>query len=297
MTLDAVRAFSKVAELSSFTRAASQLGLSKSRVSLLVAALESHLGSRLLQRSTRTVQLTSEGESFVPRAERLLQDAEALSTMFEAPSTVRGRLRVDLPVTLARDRVIPRLPEFFAAHPLLEVQLSTTDRRVDLLREGFDCVLRVGALDDSALVVRRLGAMSMMNCASAGYVAKYGVPTTLEQLDEHFVVHYSSKLGADAPAFEYRDGARYRDKPMRAMVTVNNVDAYHAACVAGLGIIQVPRSSMGAALAAGTMVEILPQHASAPLPVSLVHGYARAVPQRVRVFMSWLARVLAPHFA
>lgn len=297
MTLDAIAAFLKVAELSSFTRAANQLGLSKSRVSLLVTELESNLGSRLLQRSTRTVQLTSDGENFVARAERLLQDAEELSSMFQAPSTVRGRLRVDLPVSLARDRVIPRLPEFFAAHPMLELQLSTTDRRVDLLREGFDCVLRVGALDDSALVVRRLGAMPMMNCASAGYVAKYGLPTTLEQLDEHFVVHYSSKLGADAPAFEYRDGARYIDKPMRAMVTVNNVDAYHAACVAGLGIIQVPRSAMGPTLAAGTLVEILPQHASAPLPVSLVHGYARVVPQRVRVFMTWLARVLAPHLA
>ena len=111
MTLDAIRAFLKVAELASFTRAATQLGLSKSRVSLLVTALETSLGSRLLQRSTRTVQLTSDGETFVARAERLLQDAEELSTLFQAPSTLRGRLRVDMPVGLARDRVIPRLPE------------------------------------------------------------------------------------------------------------------------------------------------------------------------------------------
>ncbi|MBL9039370.1 MAG: LysR family transcriptional regulator [Archangium sp.] len=295
LELDAVRAFLKVAEVSSFTRAAAQLGLSKSRVSVLIQSLEVELGCRLLQRSTRTVRLTSDGEQFLSRAERFAQDAESLSTMFRAPSNVKGRLRVDLPVNMARDRVIPRLPEFLAQHPLLEVQLSTTDRRVDVLREGFDCVLRVGALADSSLVVKRLGAMTMMNCASAGYVARFGAPKTLADLERHQVVHYSSRLDGEPPAFEYRDGPKYRDLPMRAVVTVNNVDAYYAACLAGFGIIQAPRLSVAPALVSGALVEVLPELTSAPLVVSLVHGYARAVPQRVRVFMSWLAGVIAPH--
>lgn len=289
LELDSVRAFQKVAEQGSFTRAAAQLGLSKSRVSILVSELEREVGSRLVLRTTRAVQLTAEGEQFLARAAGFLHDADELATMFSAPSTLKGRLRVDLPVALARDRIIPRLPEFFAAHPQLELQLSATDRRVDLLREGFDCVLRVGALDDSSLQVKRLGVLPMMNCASPAYLVRHGVPKTLDALDAHYVVHYESRLGSERPAFEYRQGHRRVDKPMRALVTVNNTDAYRAACHAGLGIIQVPRLGTDEALR-----EVLPDFTCAPLPVSLVHGYARAAPQRVRVFMRWLERVLRP---
>jgi DNA-binding transcriptional LysR family regulator len=297
LDLDAVRAFLTVAGLSSFTRAGAQLGLSKSRVSLLVAGLERQLGSKLLQRTTRTVQLTADGEQFKERAERLVTEVEELESLFSAPSSLRGRLRFDLPVGMARDRVIPRLPEFLAMHPNLEVQVSSSDRRVDLLREGFDCVVRVGALSDSSLQARRLGQLAMINVASAAYVVKYGNPKTLEELAGHFVVHYSTRLDAERPAFEYRDGARYRDLPMRALVTVNNVDAYQAACTAGLGIVQVPRSAMRAGLVSGALVEVLPQFPGAPLPVSLVHAYGRAAPKRVRALMDWLSRVLAPYLA
>jgi DNA-binding transcriptional LysR family regulator len=293
MDLDGIRAFLKVAELTSYTRAASQLGLSKSQVSLRVQALEAQLGSKLLQRSTRTVQLTSEGEQFVPRAQRLLSDADELANMFAGPSDLKGRLRVDLPINLARDRIIPRLPEFFAAHPSLELELSTTDRRVDLLREGFDCVLRVGVLDDSALQVRRLGEFPNVNVASAGYVEKYGVPKSLADLSSHYLVNYTSPRGAEPPAFEYREGSRYRDHPMKALISVNSADAYQAACVAGLGIIQVPRT----AKVIDSLVEVLPQYTARPLPISLVHAYGRTVPRRVRVFMDWLTRVLAPYLA
>lgn len=293
MDLDGVKAFLKVAELTSYTRAAAQLGLSKSQVSLRVQALETQLGSRLLQRSTRTVQLTSEGEQFVPRAQRLVSDAEELANMFSGPSDLKGRLRVDLPINLARDRVIPRLPEFFAAHPSLELELSTTDRRVDLLREGFDCVLRVGVLDDSALQVRRLGEFPNVNVASAAYLEKYGTPKKLDDLKSHYLVNYTSPRGTEPPAFEYRDGSRYRDYPMKALISVNSADSYQAACVAGLGIIQIPRT----AKIINSLVEVLPQYSARPLPISLVHAYGRSVPRRVRVFMDWLTRVLAPYLA
>jgi DNA-binding transcriptional LysR family regulator len=297
LDLDAVRAFLAVAGVSSFTRAGAQLGLSKSRVSLLVAGLETRLGSKLLQRTTRTVQLTADGEQFKERAERLIAEVDEVENLFSAPSSLKGRLRFDLPVGLARDRVIPRIPEFLAMHPNLELQVSSTDRRVDVLREGFDCVLRVGPLGDSSLHARRLGELAMINVASAAYVVKFGNPKTLADLEGHFVVHYSTRLDAERPAFEYRDGARYRDLPMKALITVNNVDAYQAACIAGLGIIQVPRSAMRAGLVSGALVEVLPQFPGAPLPVSLVHAWGRAVPRRVRALMDWLSRVLAPYLA
>ncbi len=294
MEIDAVRMFLKVAELASFTRAAEHLGLSKARVSTRVQQLEGELGSRLLQRSTRAVRLTPDGEEFLARARQLLDDADELAAMFDTPSTLRGRVRVDLPQSLARSVFIPRLPELLAAHPRLEVLLSTTDRRVDLVREGFDCVLRVGKLTDSGLVARRLGELAMMNCASPAYLKKHGTPRSLDDLDRHLVVHYSLRFGADTPGFEYRDGAVWRERPMRSVITVNSTDSYQAACLAGLGIIQVPRIGVLASIAAGDLVEILPQHTCEPLPVSLVHAHGRHVPRHVRAVMSWIAQLVAP---
>ena len=297
MQLDAVRMFIKVAELASFTRAAEHLGLSKARISTGVQTLELEIGSRLLQRSTRAVRLTPDGEQFLTAARQLVADADELAGMFAAPSDVRGRVRVDLPQDLARSLFIPRLPELYAAHPQLEVLLSTTDRRVDLIREGFDCVLRIGKLGDSGLVARRLGVMPMMNCASPGYLKKRGTPRTLADLDDHLLVHYSTRFGTDSPGFEYRDGKGYRERPMRSLITVNSTDSYLAACVAGLGIIQAPRSGMLPSIAAGELVEVLREHTCEPMPVSLVHAHGRNVPRPVRLVMSWIAQLCTPHLA
>ena len=160
MDLHELRIFATVAELASFSRAAEQLGLAKGRVSTAVQQLEAQVGTRLLQRTTRSVRLTPDGERFLDRCKELLTEAEQLQAMFQPASTgLTGRLRIDLPNRLARDLVLPRLPEFLAAHPLLEIGISTTDRRVDLVHEGFDCVLRVGALVDSDLVARPLGLL------------------------------------------------------------------------------------------------------------------------------------------
>ncbi|NUO50377.1 MAG: LysR family transcriptional regulator [Polyangiaceae bacterium] len=294
MDIDALRVFVKVAELSSFTRAADQLKMPKSRVSMRVSELEAQLGSRLFQRSTRVVRLTPDGEILLPRARRLLDEAQDLETMFQAPSGLRGTVRVDLPINLARDFVIPKLPDLLTLHPQLEVVLSTTDRRVDVVREGFDCVLSVGNLKDSGLVTRRLGVLTLANCVSAAYAAKRGAPRAIEDLDDHLVVHYSLRLGRETPTFEYIDDGRLREKPMKSLVTVNNADAYRAACLAGLGIIQAPRLGLEPSIASGLLVEVLPQYVAAPMPVSLVHPHGSSVPRRVRAVMAWLAQQITP---
>jgi len=289
MELEALRIFLRVAELKSFTRAAEQLGLAKARASVRVCELEAALGTRLLLRTTRMVRLTEEGEQLYQRARRLVAEADEVQSMFApASSGLRGRLRLDLPVSLARTHVIPRLPEFLALHPQLELLVSTTDRRVDLLREGFDCVLRVGALSDSGLMVKRLGALSMANCASPAYLARYGMPRTIADLDRHFVVGYSSTFDRAGAEFEYRDGGRTRTRRVRAAVTVNGSDAG----LAGLGIIQAPRIGMRQALADGRLLEVLPDFPCEPMPVSLVHGHGHRPPKRVRALMSWLGGAL-----
>lgn len=298
MELDTLRIFVKVAELASFTRAADQLGLPKAKVSTRVQQLESQLGTRLLQRTTRTVRLTPDGEALMERAQALLAEADEVQAMFQqSPSALRGRLRVDLPIMLARQLVIPRLPEFIAAHPLLEIELSTTDRRVDLVHEGFDCVLRIGQLGDSGLIARRLGELPLANLASASYLAAHGVPHTLEDLGRHRLVRYAASLGSAAGGWEYRNGDAWLEQPMKSVITVTNTDAYEAACIAGLGLIQAPRIGLEAMRTHGDIVELMPDFAARPMPVWLLYPHRRHLAKRVQAFMDWLVQVLAPHLA
>ncbi|MHC5148115.1 LysR family transcriptional regulator [Stenotrophomonas sp. PS02301] len=293
--LDQLRCFLRVAELGSFTGAADSLGLPKASVSLAVQRLEAEVGVQLLHRTTRRVQLTADGAQFQTRAHDLLHDMDDLQGMFRVDtSQLKGRLRVDMSSGLARQLVIPQLPGFLAQHPGVEIELSGTDRRVDLIREGFDCVLRVGPLDDNTLVARPLGRLPIVNCASPAYLAARGIPVTLDDLAGHALVHYVGTLGQRSPGFEYHDGEGYRSLPMRGAVTVNSGDGYTAAALAGLGIIQVPRLGVRRALADGTLVEILPDCLAEPMPVSLLYAQRRHLPRRVAAFMEWAATVIRP---
>lgn len=289
MDLEALTIYARVAELASFTKAAEQLGVQKARVSTSVQALETELGTRLLQRTTRSVRMTPDGEAFYERCKILLADLDELGTLFQqAPTTLSGRLRVDMPTGMARDLVIPRLGEFLAAHPQIDLELSSTDRQVDLVSEGFDCVVRVGVLVDSGLIARRIGRFRMLNYASPAYLVAHGTPATLDDLNSHLLIHYARTLGTKSPGWEYFDGTRWRFKPMRGAVTVNNAQAYQASCVAGLGLIQVP-----AMVNPHGLVEVLPAYVAEPMPVSLLYAH-RAGSKRLQAWMAWLARLLAP---
>ena len=295
--LDAMQIYVRVAELASFTQAAESMGLPKATISAAVRQLENQLGARLLHRTTRKVQVTQDGQTFFERCKDLLADMEELQTLFQTgQAELTGRLRVDMSVGVARNIVLPRLPEFLKAHPKLEIEISGTDRRVDLVREGFDCVLRVGTLADSSLVARPLGALKLISCASRCYLDAHGTPRSIDDLAGHRLVHYVSSFGARSPGFEYRDEqgtTRFVD--MAGGVTVNNSDAYQAACLAGLGIIQVPDIGIATHLAGGALVEILPEWRPAPMPVSLLYANRRHLPRRVQAFMAWVAELVRPH--
>lgn len=293
--LDAMRIFVRVTETGSFTQAADSLGLPRASVSNAIKQLETKLGTRLLHRTTRRVQLTQDGQACLERCMDLLADMEEWETMFAArDEALTGRLRVDLPATLARTTVIPQLPAFLAQHPALRVELSSTDRRVDLVREGFDCVLRVGAIADSTLIARPLGHMRQINVASPAYLERYGVPHTLDDLRKHQLIHYTTTLGTRPVGWEYFDGERYTQWPMEGVLTVNNADAYQAACLAGIGLIQAPESGAREHLAVGALQEVLPEHQAEPLAVTLLYANRRHLPRRVHAFMNWLADLLTP---
>lgn len=296
--LDTIQVFLRVAELESFSGAARQLGLPNATVSAAVRQLEQSLGTRLLQRTTRRVQITQEGQTFYARSRELLQDVEALRAMFRGGGeALTGRLRVDMSVSIASKVILPRLGEFMARHPLLAVDLGTADRRVDVIREGYDVVLRAGALSDSSLVARPLGSYRLVNCASPAYLAQYGTPQSLDDLAGHRVVHYDAQLDGSAPGWEWFDGQRTQVAAVGAALTVNGTMAYEAACVAGLGIVQAPQAGMREHLRSGVLVEVLPAYRPAPMPVSFVYPTRRHVPARALAFMDWAEGLLAPWIA
>jgi DNA-binding transcriptional LysR family regulator len=298
-TLDHMHIFTRVAELASFTQAADALSLPKASVSNAVQQLEGKLGTRLLHRTARKAQLTQDGQAFYERSKDLLADMDELQTMFQQPGVqpLRGRVRIDMSTGLARLAVLPHLPTLLAEHPQLEVEISSTDRKVDLVREGFDCVLRVGSVSEPGLVARPLGTMRMVNCASPEYLAKYGAPATLDDLASHQLVHYVSTLGAKSGGFEYAQvgngGSAAPDSSiaMQGAVTVNNAVAYAEACLVGLGIMQVPVVGVSDLLAQGRLVQLLPQHVPSPMPLTLLYANRRNLSKRVRAVMDWLAVV------
>lgn len=293
--LDLYKTFARVTELASFTQASESLGLPKSTVSEHVRLLEELLGARLLQRTTRKVQATQDGLVLYERCKDMLDQVDELESLFRQDQGVlRGRLRIDLPTVTAREYVLPHLTEFTDRYPHLELEVSATDRRVDLVREGFDCVLRVGELPDATLVARPLGVLRQANYASPAYLERYGTPKTLADLAHHRLVHYVPTLGSRSGGFEYQQDGKTQRIAMAGTMTVNNTDCYNVACLSGFGIIQAPVAGKRECLARGELVEILPEFVAAPMNVTLLYAHRRNLPQRVRVFMDWLAVTLEP---
>jgi DNA-binding transcriptional LysR family regulator len=294
--IDRLQIFTRVAELRSFTQTADDFGLPKASVSTAVQQLEAEIGARLLHRTTRKVELTQDGHAFYERSKDLLADIEETQTMFQhSDEGLRGRVRIDMSTAFARYAVIPKLPQLLELHPLLEVELSSTERFVDLVREGFDCVLRGGVVTDTGLIARPVGQMRMINCASSAYLSTRGIPVTPTDLASHNLVHFVNLLGGRSGGFEYTEGGKDHRVPMSGPITVNNADAYSASCLAGLGIIQAPYVGVSHLLAAGRLVEVLPQHVARPLPLSLVYANRRHLSKRVQIVMDWLAAVVSTY--
>ena len=244
------------------------------------------------------MQLTEDGRVFHARARDLLADVDDLHSMFASDRVaLRGRLRVDLPSELARTTIVPALPAFMATYPELELEVPSTDRQVDLVQEGFDCVLRLGPIGDETLIARPLGKLRMVNAASPAYLARYGVPRSLEDLQhqKHRAIHFAPTLGAKPYGWEYPHGDSYAKLQLPGALHVNSVQTYEAAGVAGLGLIQAPLLAIGRYLENGALIELLPEFQRKPLDVSLVVAHRRNLSRRVRAFMKWIENVLAPY--
>ncbi|MCE4069412.1 MULTISPECIES: LysR family transcriptional regulator [Pseudomonas] len=297
--LQAIRAFARVVEAGNFTRAADSLDMPNATLSKLVQELEAHLGVRLLQRTTRRVTVTPEGQDYYAKASRVLRDLEDIDSSFNiARSKPRGHLRIDVGGSTARDVLIPLLPDFLARYPDIRIDLGVSDRSVDLIGDNVDCVIRGGALDASSLVARGIGQATMVTCASPEYLRHNGIPAYPEELrNGHRLVSYLSPQNGRAVPFRFeRDGERSELK-IEHRIGVNESNAHLAACVAGLGIIQTFSYAAGAALRDGTLVEILADWRPPPYPFHVVYPQNRYVTHRLRVFIDWLVECFPPRVA
>lgn len=288
---DAMRVFTRIVECRSFTRAAADLNLPRATVTEAIQALEARLGVRLLQRTTRQVAPTLEGEAFYSRCLQLIAEVEDAENAFSTGQP-RGRLRIEVHGTMARLLLCPRLPEFLARYPEIALDISEGDRFVDLVREGVDCAIRIGPLRDSELVARRLTLLPEVTCASADYCARHGVPRQLDDLQAgHTMVGFqSSALGAVLPLV-FSVGGALQQVSLPTRLRVSGAEAYAGAALAGLGIIQAPRYRLQDDLAAGRLVALLEDCPPPPLPVSLVHARGRLPSPRLRAFIDWVSGV------
>ena len=284
---DAMRVFARIVERRSFTRAAQDLGMPRSSVTDAVNGLEARLGVPLLQRSTRHVSPTLDGEAYYQRCLRLIAELEDAEAAFSG-SRPGGRLHVNVHGTLASHFVVPKLPGFLAEYPDIDLFISEGDRYIDLVREGVDCVIRVGNLPDSDLIARRLATLEEVTCVAPSYVARHGIPRNMDALEGHRMVGFqSSATGAVLP-LEFTRGGIVRHVILPCSITVSGAETYAAAARMGLGLIQAPRYRLEPDFRAGKLLPVLTETPPAPTPVSLLYPRVKQLSPRLRVFVDWM---------
>ena len=287
--------FVRIVDRGSFSAAAADLGVSRPAATAAIKDLERRLGIRLLQRSTRHVQPTLEGDAYHRRCVSILADIEDADR--GAGGAVAGVVRVDVVGHLARTTLLPELPALLARHPALTIHLGEGERFVDLVREGVDCVVRAGPLADSDMAVRPLGVLEEITVASPGYLASHGTPASPTDLAGHAMIGFVSSRTGQALPLEFVLDGDVLEIALPARLLVGSAETSVAAARLGLGLVQAPRYRFIDDIVRGTLVEVLADCAPTPTPVSVLYPSRRQLSPRVRVFVDWLVETLMPHFA
>ena len=290
---DSMHLLVRVVERQSFSAAAADLGIPRSSATLAIKQFEERLGVRLLQRTTRHVTPTLEGEIYYRRCKVILAEIEDAEGALSG-SEVRGLLRIEVHGPMARTFILPELPTFLTRHPALTLYIGEGDRFVDMVREGFDCVIRAGEIADSDMIVRRLGLAREATFASPAYVERHGLPRSVEDLRGHEMIGFASSRTGQVLPLEFTVGGEVRTMVLPSRITATNSDTYASLARLGFGLIQVPRYRYAEDLAAGTLVEVLREHPPSPTPISVLYPQSRQLSPRVRAFVDWLVEVVAP---
>ena len=293
--IKAMQTFVRIVEANSFSKAAETLNLPRAALTATLQKLEAYLGTQLLQRTTRRLSLTPEGADYFRHCIDILRAVDAAELAFRGPEAKkpRGLLRINLPNTVGRRLIIPHIAHFHAAYPEVQLQLSLTDRLVDLTQEGIDCALRVGDLQDSAFIGKRIGLMRFVTCAAPAYLARHGTPQTLEDLAAHrAIMHFSGRTGR---AFDWdfqQDGEVVRVQ-MAGPIAVNDADASVDCALQGLGLAQAAMYQVRHHLASGALVAVLPDSPPTSMPMSLLTPQGRLATPKLQVFSAWIASLFA----
>ncbi len=295
---DAMQAFARVVESGSFTKAAQTLHMSKTSVTQLVQQLEARLRVKLLNRTTRRVNVTADGAVYYERVQRLLADLDDAETSLSGASAVPGgRLRVDVPSPLARMVLVPALPAFLARYPDMQIDMGVSDRRVDLIGDSVDCVVRGGTLTDPSLMARHVGDLQLVACAAPGYLRQAGTPAHPRELDgtHHRVVGFIwARSGKTYPYIMRRNGETLQVQGRYALA-VDDGNAYLAAGLAGLGVLWLPHYMCKPHLAQGELVPLFDGWQFDPMPLYVAYRPNRHVSAKLRVFIDWVAGLMALH--
>jgi DNA-binding transcriptional LysR family regulator len=289
---DAMRLFIRIVERRSFTEAAHDTGVPRSTVTTVVKQMEERLGVRLLQRTTRTVRPTLDGEAYYRRCLAILDDIEDAEGALSGAEP-RGLLRIHVQGTLARHFLMPGLPGFFARYPGIELSMSESDRWVDPVQEGVDCVLRFGQLPDSDLVARRVAVLKRITCAAPAYLERFGTPTTIDELEGHRVVGLRSLTTGNLRTLDLTVDGVVQSLALPATFSVTGPETYLVGLWLGLGLAQVPCFHVEEDLPSGRLVEVLGDMPPPSVPISLLYPRSRQLSPRVRVFLDWAAEAFA----
>lgn len=290
--VDAMRLFTRIVERRSFTRAAQDLALPRSTVTEVMQRLEARLGVRLLERTTRQVRPTLDGEAYYQRCMAILTEIEEAEAAFTGARPA-GMLRVDVHGTLAQYFMLPDLPGFLARYPDIQLRIGAGDRYVDLVREGVDCVLRVGRPADNRMVGRQIATLAEGTFASPAYLARHGTPRSPDELDGHRMIGFESSATGGVLPLEFRQDGSLREITLPLTVSATGAEMYVALARLGLGLVQVPRYRVEEDLARGSLVEVLPDFPPEQSPVYVLYPQNRQLSPRVRVFIDWLSAAFA----
>lgn len=295
---DAMRAFVRVVETGSFTKAAQTLAMDRASVTVLIQQLELRLGVKLLNRTTRKVNVTEDGAVYYERATSVLSALEEAETSLPGAATSpRGQLRVDVPSPLATLILIPALPQFHARFPDIEFEMGASDRKVDLIGENVDCVVRGGAITDQSLVARQVGQLQLRVYAAPGYLDRFGTPLHPGELEDshHRIVRYRWSRGAAGSPYVMRRGDEQIKLQGRHVLAIDDGNAYIAAGLAGLGVLWLPDYMASAHVATGALVPLFGDWQIDPMPLFIAYPPNRHVSKKLRVFIDWVIELMATH--
>jgi DNA-binding transcriptional LysR family regulator len=284
---DEINAFAAVADARSFTQGARRIGVSSAQVSKLVARLENRLGARLLNRTTRDVSLTDTGRAYLERAKTVLEDFEALEGSVRDQSGPRGLLKISAPFSFGASQLTPALLDFAAAYPEVSLDVSATDRMVNLVEEGFDVAVRIGQLADSSVIARKLAAVRLVTCASPEYLARAGTPHSPHDLAQHEAIIDTN--ARDPMVWTYGAANDQQEVRVHGRLRFGGADACVAAGVRGLGVVRTPAFAATEELRAGRLVPLLCAWEPSVIYVHAVYPHARHLAAKVRAFVDFLA--------